>query len=430
MKTFRIKTRLHHRINKAGEQSIIIRVTFNKCRVDLETGLTIAASKWDDKLCEAKRNVVNGQGYTFREMNDSISNKISTINAIFKKYDLTNKYPTATQLKDEYKEALGHLGQHHKTLLAYYDEFIENRATLNSWSANTKKKYNAIRAKLTAFDPSLKIEDLDNSRLTALVAFFQRYWKQNTTFTKRWQDIGAFFKWCRDNNYPIHQDCAGFKIKLKLPKRTIIYLERDELLKVYNYKFSKQLKYLDLYRDWFCLSAFTSLRFSDVMKLRKVDVRDTYIEITTQKDSDAVKIDLNKYSKEIIKKYKKNPFAKEFVLPRVHNAVLNRYLKEIGKICEIDTPITKISFEGATRKEETKPKYEYITSHTGRKTFICLALSMGIPPTTVMAWTGHDSFEDMKPYIRITDEAKAREMAKFDTLATRELETLEEQEQD
>ena len=166
------------------------------------------------------------------------------------------------------------------------------------------------------------------------------------------------------------------------------------------------------------------------MKLRKVDVRDTYIEITTQKDSDAVKIDLNKYSKEIIKKYKKNPFAKEFVLPRVHNAVLNRYLKEIGKICEIDTPITKISFEGATRKEETKPKYEYITSHTGRKTFICLALSMGIPPTTVMAWTGHDSFEDMKPYIRITDEAKAREMAKFDTLATRELETLEEQEQD
>ena len=363
-------------------------------------------------------------------MNDSISNKISTINAIFKKYDLTNKYPTATQLKDEYKEALGHLGQHHKTLLAYYDEFIENRATLNSWSANTKKKYNAIRAKLTAFDPSLKIEDLDNSRLTALVAFFQRYWKQNTTFTKRWQDIGAFFKWCRDNNYPIHQDCAGFKIKLKLPKRTIIYLERDELLKVYNYKFSKQLKYLDLYRDWFCLSAFTSLRFSDVMKLRKVDVRDTYIEITTQKDSDAVKIDLNKYSKEIIKKYKKNPFAKEFVLPRVHNAVLNRYLKEIGKICEIDTPITKISFEGATRKEETKPKYEYITSHTGRKTFICLALSMGIPPTTVMAWTGHDSFEDMKPYIRITDEAKAREMAKFDTLATRELETLEEQEQD
>ena len=55
MLTYRIKTRLHHRINKAGEQSIIIRVTFNKCRVDLETGLTIAASKWDDKVCEAKR---------------------------------------------------------------------------------------------------------------------------------------------------------------------------------------------------------------------------------------------------------------------------------------------------------------------------------------------------------------------------------------
>lgn len=428
MLTYRIKTRLHHRINKAGEQSIIIRVTFNKCRVDLETGLTIAASKWNDTLCEAKRNTVNGQGYTFREINDCIANKISTVNAIFKKYDLDGKYPSEEQLKNEYKIALGTVKHEDKTLLAYFDEFTKSRATLNTWSANTKKKYNTIRAKLAAFDSSLKIENLTNTKLTAMVVFFQKYWKQNTTFTKRWQDIGAFFKWCRDNNYPIHQDCAGFKIKLKLPQRTIIYLERDELLRMYNYKFPKQLKHLDLYRDWFCLSAFTSLRFSDVMKLKKVDVRETYIEITTQKDSDAVKINLNKYSKEIIKKYKKDPFAKEFVLPRVHNAVLNRYLKEIGKICEIDTPITKIYFEGSSRKEETLPKYEYITSHVGRKTFICLALSMGIPPTTVMAWTGHDSFEDMKPYIRITDEAKAREMAKFDTLATRELETLEEQE--
>lgn len=430
MLTYRIKTRLHHRINKAGEQSIIIRVTFNKCRVDLETGLTIAASKWNDTLCEAKRNTVNGQGYTFREINDCIANKISTVNAIFKKYDLDGKYPSEEQLKNEYKIALGTVKHEDKTLLAYFDEFTKSRATLNTWSANTKKKYNTIRAKLAAFDSSLKIENLTNTKLTAMVVFFQKYWKQNTTFTKRWQDIGAFFKWCRDNNYPIHQDCAGFKIKLKLPQRTIIYLERDELLRMYNYKFPKQLKHLDLYRDWFCLSAFTSLRFSDVMKLKKVDVRETYIEITTQKDSDAVKINLNKYSKEIIKKYKKNPFAKEFVLPRVHNAVLNRCLKEIGRLCEIDTPVTKTSFEGASRKEETKPKYEYITSHTGRKTFICLALSMGIPPTTVMAWTGHDSYEDMKPYIRITDEAKAREMAKFDTLATRELETLREQEQD
>ena len=159
MLTYRIKTRLHHRINKAGEQSIIIRVTFNKCRVDLETGLTIAASKWDDKLCEAKRNTVNGQGYTFREINDSIANKISTVNAIFRKYDLDNKYPSEGQLKNEYKIALGTVKHEDKTLLAYFDEFTKSRATLNTWSANTKKKYNAIRAKLTAFNSSLKIED-------------------------------------------------------------------------------------------------------------------------------------------------------------------------------------------------------------------------------------------------------------------------------
>ena len=114
------------------------------------------------------------------------------------------------------------------------------------------------------------------------------------------------------------------------------------------------------------------------------------------------------------------------VLPPVHNAVLNKYLKDIGEICEVNTIITKTHYEGTKRIEESKPKYEFITSHTGRKTFICLALSMGIPPTTVMAWSGHESYEDMKPYIRITDQAKADAMAKFDTLEQQNLTPLEE----
>ena len=51
---------------------------------------------------------------------------------------------------------------------------------------------------------------------------------------------------------------------------------------------------------------------------------------------------------------------------------------------------------------------------------------MGIPPTTVMAWSGHESYEDMKPYIRITDQAKADAMAKFDNLEQLNLTPLEE----
>ena len=44
--------------------------------------------------------------------------------------------------------------------------------------------------------------------------------------------------------------------------------------------------------------------------------------------------------------------------------------------------------------------------HIGRKTFICFALSNGIPPDVVMKFTGHCDYKSIKPYIDITESAK------------------------
>ena len=52
------------------------------------------------------------------------------------------------------------------------------------------------------------------------------------------------------------------------------------------------------------------------------------------------------------------------------------------------------------------PKWTQIGTHTGRRTFICLALSNGVPPQVVMKWTGHCDYKSMKPYIDITEDAK------------------------
>ena len=422
---YRPRVCLHTRPNKSGEVEIQIRLTFNGDRVNLSTGYTVPKEKWDENSQQVKRNCTNSQGYTFAEINDGVAKQKSIINKIFKQYELLGRYPLKDEFKEKFKIELGKKQKVDRNLLSYYDEFTERRSTLNTWSKNTQKKYSAIRRKLEMFDVELGIEDLNEAKLTELTAFLQQYWKNNSTFTKRWQDMTAFFKWCNDNNYPIHTDVKRYRIKLKTANKTIIYLTAEELLRVYNYKFDKKHSHLELARDWFCLSAFTSLRFSDVERLSKKDVHGDYIEITTKKDSDPVKIELNKYSKAIIAKYKKNPFAGECVFPRKFNTVINKQLKKIGRLCGIDETITETRFEGAERIDDTKPKYECITTHTGRKTFICLALSMGIPPTTVMAWTGHESYEDMKPYIKITDQAKAQAMAMFDTLETQQFVELE-----
>ena len=61
-------------------------------------------------------------------------------------------------------------------------------------------------------------------------------------------------------------------------------------------------------------------------------------------------------------------------------------------------------------------KYALLGTHAGRRTFICNALALGIPPQVVMKWTGHSDYKAMKPYIDIADDIKANAMSKFNQL--------------
>ena len=74
------------------------------------------------------------------------------------------------------------------------------------------------------------------------------------------------------------------------------------------------------------------------------------------------------------------------------------------------------SYKGNQRKDEVKEKWELVSTHTGRKTFIVNCLSLGIAPNVIMKWTGHSDYKSMKPYIDIVDSFKASEMTKLDNL--------------
>ena len=82
----------------------------------------------------------------------------------------------------------------------------------------------------------------------------------------------------------------------------------------------------------------------------------------------------------------------------------------------LDDEIRITRFRGSEREDSFFPKWKLISTHTGRRTFIVQALSLGIPPNVVMKWTGHSSYRAMQPYIDIVDSAKAESMAKFNCL--------------
>ena len=93
---------------------------------------------------------------------------------------------------------------------------------------------------------------------------------------------------------------------------------------------------------------------------------------------------------------------------------MNEYIKELAKLAKVETPVRITQYKGHERIDTVYPKHELLSTHTGRKTFMCKALSLGIPPNVVMKWTGHSDYKAMKPYIDIADSIKVDAMSRFD----------------
>lgn len=134
------------------------------------------------------------------------------------------------------------------------------------------------------------------------------------------------------------------------------------------------------------------------------------------KTADSISIELNDITKAILDKYKDIPFKDNKALPNYTNQAMNRDLKELCKLAEINDPIRITSYKGNVRIDEIHPKWELVGTHTGRRSFVVNALSLGIPPNVVMKWTGHSDYKAMKPYIDIVDSIKASSMTKFNGL--------------
>ena len=146
------------------------------------------------------------------------------------------------------------------------------------------------------------------------------------------------------------------------------------------------------------------------------DIKGDHIEVTTVKTADSISIELNKVTKDILEKYKDTPFKDNKALPNYTNQAMNRDIKELCKLAGINEEIRATIYKGNVRTDKIQPKWELVGTHTGRRTFIVNALSLGITPNIVMKWTGHSDYKAMKPYIDIVDSIKASSMTKFDGL--------------
>lgn len=431
-----VKIDLHLRSGgSSAPASVRLRVSWNGERCALFPGIVVEPEKWDREACRVKPNTLNPYGQGAGTLNGKISDSLAAIEKAFNKFAfLETRYPTAAELRAEFAAFLAQdgpvsakvletLGASSKNkepgFFEVFDLFVKSVSVCNEWSDDTFVKYATIKKHLKAsgvnFPP---FSQLKESHLSSFLEYMRRVGIRNTTASKYVAYIREFLRWAAKEGYNPSRLELTWRPKFKGGDgalKEIIYLEWEELMALYRFEFpKKRAPYLGPIRDAFCFCCFTSLRYSDLAKLRRSDIRGDFIYVVTQKTAEPLRIELNRYSRAILEKYKDWEFEDGRALPVISNQKMNEQLKVIGKLCGFNTPHRIVYFVGSQRYEETVPKWSVLSTHAARRTFVVNALRLGIPSDVVMSWTGHSDHKAMKPYTKIVDSLKAQEMSKFD----------------
>lgn len=413
----RIKFFLYKR--KAGQVTdldIRMRVTVRgRSPIDFPLGLKVDLDKWDT---DAQR-AISGQP---KEINREIDEYRVQINEVFERYELLEKrIPTAQEIRGLFNELIGKtqysVEEQLEDFWSVYDLFVREIGTRNQWTKETYIKFSALRKDIEKFSPKISIRDINDNTMQLFVQSLIKKGLKNTTIDGKLTFFKWFLRWASQNGYYYGKSHETYRPKIKgvdASHKEIIYLSRSEIKTLQEHRFGEGQKHLEQVRDVLLFCCFTGLRYSDAFKLTKSDIKNGSIRVVTQKTSDGLIIELNKYSSEILDKYKNVNIPDNKALPVISNQKMNEYLKALGQVCGLDDPQRVVYFIGNKRHEEVYPKWALLTTHCGRRSFVVNALMLGIPVEVVMKWTGHSDYDAMKPYIAIVDELKKREMAKFD----------------
>ena len=404
---------------------IRMRVNFASKRIEFTTGYRIDATKWDADKQRVKNSCSNKLKQSASEINASLLEYYTEIQSIFKRFEVEDVMPTPEQIKEAFNALHKPVSEEPKPkkealpcdFFQVFDDFVEDCGRQNNWTDSTFEKFAAVKNHLTNFREGLTFEFFDERGLNDYVGYLRDVKEmRNTTIGKQLSFLKWFLRWAFKKG--VHQNNAydSYKPKLKSTQKKIIFLTWDELNRLREFKIPSNKQALERVRDVFLFQCFTGLRYSDVFNLRRSDIKGDHIEVTTVKTSDSLIIELNNHSKAILDKYKDVAFEDDKVLPVITNQKMNDYLKELAEMAGIDEPVRQTYYKGNERIDDVTPKYALLGTHAGRRTFICNALALGIPPQVVMKWTGHSDYKAMKPYIDIADDIKANAMSKFNQL--------------
>ncbi|HBX62872.1 tyrosine-type recombinase/integrase [Empedobacter sp.] len=282
-----------------------------------------------------------------------------------------------------------------KTILDYFDDYIE---TIKSTTAHTTvQKYKQAKENFKDFQKDKK--RIYNTEMIDLK--FRNEYVEYLIETKKYAPTTVYrkMKFLRTVLYFIEN--LGIKVNPFLHNSRFltkdievdnIALSESEIDEMERLNLSDN-KRLEQVRDLFLVACYTGQRFSDLNKINQSNIiDDEYIAIRQQKTNEQLTLPLLKAVKTILVKY-------SYKLPKISNVKFNEYIKEVAKLCE--------TLNKQYNGDNKKVRWQMISSHTARRTFVTLNYGKGVDLDTLKLGTGHKQTKTLQTYIKMNDKQKA-----------------------
>ena len=348
-------------------------------------------------------------GINWSEQNDAlnkkvIDNKLKKLRNIIADYNIDfGGNPSRDYVKGKMKveEASS------KTyLLDFFKEFLEvkyKEVRDNDIKAQSVKDYENLKTAIVGYEThtnnKLFLKDINDNFFSDFKTFLNKVRELNdNTARKRLITFRAFLNYCFSKQY--------IKDKIEIKKKTIRIGYDPTIVYVNDEEFKNLLDWEDCpktfikVRDLFIFGCLTSLRYSDLMTLRKHHIIGNHIVKDSEKTDEQYKIPLTTKSKAILEKY-------EYQLPYYTNQAYNRMLKDMAeKSGFFNTEIIIETKTGKKKDPTTKKKWQMITTHTARRTFVTRCILKGIPINKIMMMTSHKRLDTIIKYMNKFEDTK------------------------
>lgn len=175
--------------------------------------------------------------------------------------------------------------------------------------------------------------------------------------------------------------------KILTPRKTpvtSVFLTKSELNKLIAY--TPKNDFETACRNLFVISAYTGCRYSDAIKLNESNIRDNEISYVSQKTKISATIPI----KSIVAEYIRTMPGME-VTEQGYNKAIKRICHNVG-ICDN----VKIFKAGKDKEGE---KWQFISTHTARKSFASNLYLLGVDIYTISRYLGHTDTKMTEHYI-------------------------------